>query len=98
LRIDPNNLTNPWYAASASALAFTVGAVIPVLVMAASPRDVRIPATFVSVAIALLVTGAWSAYIGGANKTKATVRVVLGGLLAMLVTFGIGRLFGVSGV
>jgi VIT1/CCC1 family predicted Fe2+/Mn2+ transporter len=96
LHIDPNNLMNPWYAAVASALSFTIGAVIPVLVMYFSPVTTRIPLTFVAVAIALIITGAWSAHAGGADKWRATFRVVLGGALAMLVTFGIGKLFGVA--
>jgi len=96
LHIDPENLTNPWYAAVASALSFTVGAVIPLLVMVFAPIAVRIPLTFIAVAIALAITGAWSAYAGGADKWRATVRVIAGGALAMLITFGIGRLFGVA--
>jgi VIT1/CCC1 family predicted Fe2+/Mn2+ transporter len=96
LHIDPNNLTNSWYAAFASALSFTLGAIIPVIVMFFSPHSVRIPFTFVAVAVALVITGAWSAQQGGSNKWRATVRVVFGGALAMAITFGVGRLFGVS--
>jgi VIT1/CCC1 family predicted Fe2+/Mn2+ transporter len=96
LHIDPENLTNPWYAALASAISFTIGALIPVLVIFFSPAATRIPLTFVAVLIALIITGAWSAHQGGADKWRATVRVVVGGALAMLITFGIGRLFGVA--
>jgi VIT1/CCC1 family predicted Fe2+/Mn2+ transporter len=96
LHIDPENLTNPWYAAIASAISFTIGAIIPVLVMAFTSITIRIPLTFVAVAIALAITGAWSAHTGGASKWRATIRVVVGGAVAMLVTFGIGRLFGVA--
>jgi len=98
LHIDPNNLTNPWYAAIASALSFTVGAVIPVLVMVLTPVSVRIPLTFIAVAVALAITGAWSAHAGGAGKWRATIRVVIGGALAMVITYGIGKLFGVAGI
>ncbi len=98
LHIDPNDLTNPWNAAVASGASFTVGALIPLLAVVLPPADLRIPLTFLSVLIALIVTGSLSAYAGGANKTQATIRVVLGGAFAMAVTFGIGKLFGVSGV
>jgi len=98
LGIDPKNLTNPWHAAYASTCAFFCGAIIPIIIVALSPTWVRIPATFFGVLIALIITGSLSAYAGGASKTKATVRVVIGGLLAMAVTFGIGKLFGRAGI
>lgn len=98
LHIDPNNLTNPWYAAVASGLSFTAGALIPMLAISIPPADFRIAATFIAVIAALMVTGTWSAYEGGANKSRATIRVVLGGALAMAITFGVGKIFGVTGI
>lgn len=98
LRIDPDDLTNPWHAAFASAASFFVGAVIPLLAVVLSPANLRIAVVFAAVLVMLIVTGTLSAYAGGANKTKATIRVVAGGLIAMAVTFGIGRLFGVIGI
>lgn len=98
LGIDPNKLTNPLQAALSSAAAFTMGAVIPVLAITLAPVDLRIPATFIAVFFALLITGTVSAYVGGASKRVAALRVVVGGLLAMGITFGIGTLFGISGI
>ena len=98
LNIDPNNLTNPLHAAYASGTAFICGAIIPVIAIILPPANIRIPFTFLSVLIALMITGYVSAMIGGANKTRATIRVVLGGLLAMVITFGIGKIVGVSGI
>jgi VIT1/CCC1 family predicted Fe2+/Mn2+ transporter len=98
LHIDPNDLTNPWHAAFASAASFTIGGIVPLLVIVLSPEPVRIAATFAAVLVALVVTGALSAYVGGANKTIATIRVVAGGVVAMVITFGIGKLFGVIGI
>ena len=98
LHIDPNNLTNPWYAAFASGISFVAGAILPVLAITLPPADMRIPITFVAVIFALMVTGTSSAYAGGASKRRATVRVVFGGFIAMLITFGIGKLFGVAGI
>jgi VIT1/CCC1 family predicted Fe2+/Mn2+ transporter len=98
LHIDPNNLTEPLHAAYASGLAFLCGAIIPILAIILAPAKYDIPATFVSVVIALVITGGVSAKIGGAHKRTAIVRVVVGGIIAMLVTYGVGKLFGVVGL
>jgi VIT1/CCC1 family predicted Fe2+/Mn2+ transporter len=98
LGIDPHNLTNPWHAALASAGAFLLGAVLPLMAIIIPPEPIRIPITFFSVVIALMITGILSAKISNADIPHAMVRVVTGGALAMAVTYGIGRLFGVSGI
>ena len=96
LRIDPDNLTNPWHAAIASALSFAVGAVIPVLTIMIPSDSWRIPLTIVATLIALAITGVLSAWTSGSPIHRATTRVVLGGIIAMAITFGVGRLFGLS--
>lgn len=98
LHIDPNDLTNPWHAAYASAGAFFAGAIIPLIAVILAPASVRIAVTVASVLAALVITGTLSAYAGGASKITATVRVVLGGALAMIITYGIGALFGTIGI
>jgi vacuolar iron transporter family protein len=98
LGIDPNDLTNPLHAAYASGVAFFCGAVIPIIAVLVSPASKHVMATFASVIVALIITGSLSAYAGGASKRRATIRVVLGGVFAMVVTYGIGKLFGVSGI
>lgn len=98
LKIDPENLTNPWHAAFASAAAFLVGAVIPLIAILLPPQNLRIPVAFLSVVVALMITGTLSAKVGGASPIKATIRVVLGGVLAMAVTYSIGRFFSVNGL
>lgn len=98
LGIDPNELTSPWHAALASCVAFLSGAIIPLLAVLVPPASIRIPFAFVSVIIALILTGTISAKIGKANVSKAVFRVVVGGALAMVVTYGIGRLFNVAGL
>jgi VIT1/CCC1 family predicted Fe2+/Mn2+ transporter len=98
LSIDPNNLTNPWHAAFASAGAFLLGAVIPLVAIIIAPSPIKIPVTFVAVLIALAITGILSAKAGGASVIRAAIRVVAGGALAMVVTYGIGKLFAVSGL
>jgi len=94
LNIDPNDLNNPWHAAIASSLAFLAGAAIPLLAIIISTNETRLYVVFVSVIIALIITGILSAKAGGANKVVATIRVVLGGSLAMIVTYFIGKFFG----
>ncbi|MFC9766754.1 VIT family protein [Rhodococcus jostii] len=96
LGIDPDDLTNPWQAAGSSALSFTLGALIPLLAILLPPVHLRIPVAFVAVLVALALTGAVSAALGGAQRTRAVLRVVLGGALAMIVTYGIGQLVGAS--
>lgn len=98
LGINPNNLTNPWYAAYASGLAFLCGATIPILAVVFTPSKYSTIATFIAVIIALIITGALSANVGGARKRTAIIRVVFGGILAMVVTFFVGKLFGTTQV
>ena len=94
LGIDPENYTNPWHAAWASMAAFTIGALLPLLAIVLPPTAWRIPVTVVSVVLALAFTGLVSARLGRSDAKRATVRVVIGGLLAMAVTYGIGALMG----
>ncbi len=95
--LNPEDLMNPWHAAIASAVAFFVGGIIPLVAIAFAPAHIRIPVTVVAVMIALIVTGVVSAKVGGANVKRAIVRVMVGGIIAMVVTNYIGKLFGVAG-
>ncbi|MFL6080309.1 MAG: VIT family protein [Ornithinibacter sp.] len=94
LGIDPENYTNPWHAAWASMAAFTVGALLPLLAIVLPPTAWRIPFTVVAVVLALAFTGLVSARLGRSDAKRATVRVVIGGVLAMAVTYGIGAMVG----
>lgn len=98
LNIDETDIVSPWHAAFASAIAFTIGAVLPMLAILLPPPEIRVPLTFAAVLVALALTGALGAWIGGGSKTKAAVRVVVGGALALAATFIIGNLLGASGV
>lgn len=86
--------TNPWSAALASALSFSVGALVPLLAVLLTPLQAAVPATVLAVALALVVTGAWSAHLGGTPQRAAVLRNLGGGLLAMAVTYAAGRLVG----
>ncbi len=94
LGIDPDGLTNPWHAAFASMVAFTVGAILPLLTITLFSDSLRVGATLVAVVLALVVTGWLSASAGGASRRRAILRNAVGGLLAMVVTYVIGDLVG----
>ena len=98
LGIDPDNLTDPWHAAFASALSFVLGAIIPLAAILLPPPSIRISIAFISVGVALAIAGVVSAKVGGADVKNATIRVVSGGIFAMVVTYGVGRMFGASGL
>jgi VIT1/CCC1 family predicted Fe2+/Mn2+ transporter len=87
-------LTNPWHAAIASLCAFFVGGIIPMLVVLGPWDGLRSVATFVAVLVALVLTGLISARFSGAGVRRSVARNVIGGSLAMAVTFGIGSLVG----
>jgi VIT1/CCC1 family predicted Fe2+/Mn2+ transporter len=95
LGISATEFTNPWSAAAASAISFTAGAVVPLAAMLLPPPALELPVAFGAVGAALVFTGIVSARISGARVLPVVLRVLAGGVLAMAVTFGIGRLFGV---
>lgn len=96
LHIDEDDIPSPWSAAIASAVSFLVGAALPFLMAVLLPPAIRIPATFVAVLVALALTGAVGAYLGGAKGTRAAIRTIIGGALALAVTWGIGAWLGTS--
>ncbi|BEL03324.1 VIT family protein [Actinoplanes sichuanensis] len=96
LHLDPDELTSPWQAAAASAVAFTVGSLLPLGAILLPPPDVRVLATFVMVIVALAATGYLSARLGSARPGRAVARLVVGGAAGMAVTYGIGTLVGTA--
>lgn len=97
LNIDPDNLTNPWHATYASALSFLVGALIPLGVIMLPLGSLTVVVTFAAVVVALIITGFLSAKAGGANIGTSIRRVVIGGVIAMAITYTIGRLVNIAG-
>ncbi|MER6840462.1 VIT1/CCC1 transporter family protein [Streptomyces platensis] len=98
LGIDPDELTNPWHAAGASFLAFTVGALLPLLAIVLPPAAYRLWITVVAVVAALGLCGWSSARMGFAPVGRAVLRNVGGGVVAMGVTYGAGSVLGAVGV
>ena len=94
LGIDPDDLTDPWHAAWASMLAFTAGALLPLLTIVLMPSSLRVPLTMLAVVIALALTGWASAAFGYGPARRAVLRTMAGGLVAMLATYAVGTLVG----
>lgn len=94
LGIDHEALANPSQAAIASAVAFSLGALVPILAAVLSSNTMGGWAITISSLIALAVSGAVGAYVGGGHKVIAATRVFIGGGVAMAVTYLIGHLIG----
>lgn len=94
LRINPDELTNPFHASAASAVSFFLGALLPLTAILLPPPGLRVIVTVVAVLAALAITGMIGAKIGGSSARLAVTRVVLGGAAGLALTYGIGSLFG----
>jgi VIT1/CCC1 family predicted Fe2+/Mn2+ transporter len=92
--LDRDELANPWAAATSSAVAFAAGALLPLAAILVPPAPVRVVVAVVAVLVALTITGVLSARLGGAPTRQAVARLVVGGGLAMAITFGVGQLVG----
>lgn len=95
LGIDAESLTNPVSASISSAISFALGAVIPLLAVLA-PATLRVPLIGVLTVVGLILAGYVSARLGDADPRPAVRRLVIGGVAAMTVTYGIGLLLGTS--
>lgn len=87
---------NPLQAALASAAAFSVGAIIPVLAVLFTPSHLAELVVTLVTCIALFVLGGMASYAGGASIFKGAFRVVIWGVLAMACTKLLGMLFGAN--
>jgi len=87
----------PLQAALASALSFSVGAALPILVVAISPPAVLIPGVFLGALVFLVLLGAMAARVGGASMLTGALRIGFWSALAMAVTAGVGTLIGNAG-
>lgn len=94
LGLDPEGISNPWHAAFASLVAFTLGGLVPLLAVLLAPLAFGIPVAAAAVVVALVVTGSLSALLGRAAWLPAVARTVAGGILAMTITYGVGYLAG----
>lgn len=96
LGITDASRARPLQAAASSATSFALGAALPLVAVAFAPLAYRSIVTACISVVALGTLGAISASLGGAPIAKACVRVVVGGIVAMALTMGIGHLVGTS--
>ena len=95
LGISEEFTARPVQAALSSAVTFTVGALLPLMVVLLVSSNRLIISVSISALIALAILGALSAMIGGASVAKAVSRVVFWGALAMGLTALVGHFLGV---
>ncbi len=84
----------PLQAAVTSAITFASGAAVPLVAVLLSPPGTLIVTAMVVTVLALAVLGALGGWTGGAGMLRPAIRVVVWGVIAMVVTFGVGLLFG----
>lgn len=96
LKIDQASLARPIQAAWISAASFASFAVVPIVALLVAPAVLRIPIIAALSLVSLAALGAFGGHLGGAPLGLASLRVTLGGALAMAVTALIGRILGVS--
>lgn len=93
--ITENGNAQPVVAALSSAATFTIGAALPLVVAWLAPTDLLIVLVAVFSLVFLALLGAIAAFAGGASLTIGATRVLFWGALAMVLTAGVGKLFGV---
>ena len=93
-----DEMARPWQAAATSCVAFLAGAVLPLLAVLASTASWRVPVIAAAVVLALTGTGITSARLADTAAARPTVRTVAGGVLALAVTYLLGRLTGATGL
>lgn len=91
---DINEFTSPYAAALSSMISFPLGSILPLLAITLLPESIKVFATFISVVIALAITGFIAAVLGNSNRRNSVMRNTVSGILTMLVTYGIGILIG----
>lgn len=87
---------NPLQAAAASAGAFVLGAILPVLCVWLLPAHIRLMGLGLISLLGLAVLGWLSAYLGGAKPLPAIIRILIWGVIALVATSLIGKLLGVQ--
>ena len=85
---------NPIQAAVASAVAFAVGGILPIITVLITPTQYCIPVVGATTLVFLAILGALAGLTGGASATVGAVRVAFWGALAMAATALVGWLFG----
>ncbi|KTD35466.1 integral membrane protein [Legionella moravica] len=85
----------PLQAAIFSACSFTLGSLLPLLIIFLVPEAYLIPSVSIMAVLFLALLGAVAAKVGGARILLGASRVVIWGAIAMFVSAGIGSFLGV---
>jgi vacuolar iron transporter family protein len=96
LGLSVTTAARPLQAAAASAVSFASGAILPILAVTLSTRELAAPVTVTVSLVGLAILGAASAGMAGAPVVRGVVRVLFWGALAMALTAAVGHLFGVA--
>lgn len=96
LGIEEAKRARPLQAAWISAVSFAVFALVPIAALLIAPRPAALYAISTTSLVALAALGTFGAYLGGAPRARAALRVTIGGGIAMAITAGIGHLLGVT--
>jgi len=86
----------PWAAAWSSFIAFSAGAILPLIAITGPWEAIRIPLTVAAVITALAITGWWAAWAGKASILRSVIRNVAISFLTMGFSYAIGTLLGVA--
>jgi VIT1/CCC1 family predicted Fe2+/Mn2+ transporter len=98
LGIDHEDLARPVQAAVASAISFSIGGAVPIVAALLSSSSAAAWVITISSLVALAVSGATGAFVGGGHRLLASARVFVGGGVAMAITFLVGHLIGSAGI
>jgi VIT1/CCC1 family predicted Fe2+/Mn2+ transporter len=94
LGLDLTALARPVQAATVSAGSFVVGGILPLVAAAVVGATWRVPAFVAITLVGLALLGALGARLGGASRSRAAARVLIGGAVALAVSALVGRLAG----
>jgi vacuolar iron transporter family protein len=86
----------PFQASIASAISFTVGALVPMVTVFLVPADLATKIASAVAVLTLFILGGTAAYLGGASIMKGGIRVAFWGVVAISLTAGVGKLFGIT--
>ncbi len=98
LGITAVSVAKPLQAAIFSACSFTGGAILPLSIIFIAPMNYLILSVLIMSAIFLTLLGGVAALVGGADILLGSMRVMVWGTIAMIVSAGIGSLLGVVGM
>ncbi len=94
LGLDPDNLSRPAQAAMVSAASFAVGAMVPIVAVGVVSAAARVVVGVIAALVGLAALGTLGARLGGADWRRPTARVLVGGSIALAVSYAIGTAIG----